>query len=282
MTSPSDKALSAFNRNMKYWRQKRRFSQLELAVLAGTTSRHISFIETGRSRPGHDLVLRLAKALNLSVRDTNTFLQSAGFAPVYPDLQPTDEIIQPYLDAIHAILEKHDPFPACAMDPLGQVLFANRSFVAFAPQALTQTPEEKIETFFDPMGPGRDLVENWEEVVWHLLDRQKAELTISNHPRLAKLVKRGEALLKDVPRLHPQKPGNGAFVFSPRLRIGDQIVSTFATLMRFENASEVTLSEIRIELVFPADAVSQAFFENLAESNTAAPFKGIGASTLNG
>lgn len=282
MTSPSDKALSAFNRNMKYWRQKRRFSQLELAGLAGTKSRHISFIETGRSRPGHDLVMRLAKALNLSVRDTNTFLQSAGFAPVYPDLQPTDEIIQPYLDAIHAILEKHDPFPACAMDPLGQVLFANRSFVAFAPQALTQTPEEKIETFFDPMGPGRDLVENWEEVVWHLLDRQKAELTISNHPRLAKLVKRGEALLKDVPRLHPQKPGNGAFVFSPRLRIGDQIVSTFATLMRFENASEVTLSEIRIELVFPADAVSQAFFENLAESNTAAPFKGIGASTLNG
>jgi transcriptional regulator with XRE-family HTH domain len=267
---------------MKYWRQKRRLSQLELAGLAGTTSRHISFIETGRSRPGHDLVLRLAKALNLSVRDTNTFLQSAGFAPVYPDLQPTDEIIQPYLDAIHAILEKHDPFPACAMDPLGQVLFANRSFVAFAPQALTQTPEEKIETFFDPMGPGRDLVENWEEVVWHLLDRQKAELTISNHPRLAKLVKRGEALLKDVPRLHPQNPGNGAFVFSPRLRIGDQIVSTFATLMRFENASEVTLSEIRIELVFPADAVSQAFFENLAESNTAAPFKGIGASTLNG
>jgi transcriptional regulator with XRE-family HTH domain len=282
MTSPSDKALSAFNRNMKYWRQKRRLSQLELAGLAGTTSRHISFIETGRSRPGHDLVLRLAKALNLSVRDTNTFLQSAGFAPVYPDLQPTDEIIQPYLDAIHAILEKHDPFPACAMDPLGQVLFANRSFVAFAPQALTQTPEEKIETFFVPMGPGRDLVENWEEVVWHLLDRQKAELTISNHPRLAKLVKRGEALLKDVPRLHPQNPGNGAFVFSPRLRIGDQIVSTFATLMRFENASEVTLSEIRIELVFPADAVSQAFFENLAESNTAAPFKGIGASTLNG
>jgi transcriptional regulator with XRE-family HTH domain len=75
MTSPSDKALSAFNRNMKYWRQKRRLSQLELAGLAGTTSRHISFIETGRSRPGHDLVLRLAKALNLSVRDTNTFLQ---------------------------------------------------------------------------------------------------------------------------------------------------------------------------------------------------------------
>ncbi|MFY0679313.1 MAG: helix-turn-helix domain-containing protein [Thalassovita sp.] len=274
MDTRPPREISNFGRHLRYWRDKRKLSQLELAGLAETTSRHISFIETGRSRPGHDLVLRLASAMKLPVRDVNILMSHAGFAPAYTEYKFTSETIAPYRGAIEAILEKHNPFPACAMDSVGQILLANKAFVAYSPDALTRTPEETIEQVFDPNGPVRQAIVNWEELVWTILDRQKAELVSNHNPRLAKLMARAEKLLAGVERPAPDDAAN-PIVFSPRLRVGDQIVSMFATLMRFENATEVNLSEIRVELFFPTDAPSKQFFETLYDQSDAVPFSGF-------
>lgn len=251
--------ITSFGRLLRLWRGKKKLSQLELANLAESTPRYISFIETGRSRPGRKLILRIARAMDLPVRDVNSLMVAAALAPEYEEYEFTDEAIKPYRAAIEAILEKHDPYPACAMDALGNILSANKAFIAFSPRALAQTPEQSIDGFFDPKGLMRQFVENWEEIAYCWIDRQKTELAMSYNPKLDKLMQRAMNHLRDVKR--PDE--TTAHVLSPRFRVGDQIISTFTTMMRFESVSEVTLSEIRVELVFPANDESRIFFENL-------------------
>jgi len=267
--------ISNFGRHLKFWRDRKKMSQLELAGLASTTPRHISFVETGRSRPGRELVLRIARAMELPIREINELMSRAGFAPEYAEHGLNAKEIEPFREAIEAILNKHDPYPAMAMDSIGNILMANKSFVAFSPGATSRTPEETVEMVFDPNSPVRGLFENWEEVVWNLYDRQQAELATNSSPRLEKLVRRKAELLKNVKR--PKKvKGDNPLIFSPRVRFGDQVVSTFATMMRFESAAEVSLSEVRVELIFPVDNQSREFFELLSKNSDVLPYSGIG------
>lgn len=259
MTQYNTHEITAFGRLLRMWRNKKKLSQLQLANIAETTPRHISFIETGRSRPGRKLIMRLARAMDLPIRDVNKLMAAAALPPEYAEIEFTDDAIKPYRTAIEAILEKHNPYPACAMDALGTILLANDAFKAFSPTALAQTPEQSIDGFFDPNGEMRKFVENWEEIAWCWIDRQKTELALAYNPKLDELTKRAMNHLKDVKR--PDEVTT--HVLSPRFRVGDQIISTFTTIMRFESVTEVTLSEIRVELVFPADDASAKFFENL-------------------
>lgn len=259
MTQYDNNEITPFGRLLRMWRDKKKLSQLELANIAESTPRHISFIETGRSRPGRKLILRLARAMDLPVRDVNKLMVAAALPPEYAEYEFDDSAIRPYREAIEAILEKHNPYPACALDILGNILSANKAFIAFSPTALAQTPEQSIDNFFNPNGEMRKFVENWEEIAWCWVDRQKVELAMSYNPKLDELNKRALAHLKGVDR--PDEVS--AHVLSPRFRVFDQTISTFTTMMRFESVSEVTLSEIRVELVFPADDASRLFFENL-------------------
>ena len=267
--------LSAFSIQLKYWRERRKLSQLALAALVESTPRHLSFLETGRSRPRRDFVLRLARALALSNRESNDLLTRAGFPPVFVEHDYGDAAVAPFIETIRVILEKHDPFPGCAMDPVGRIILANKSFVAFSPTSIEKSPEERVDEFFDPAGCGPDCMENWAEVAYRLLDRQRKELNASSDPRLVRLVERMERHLAEVPR--PELGPDSPIVCSPRLHIDGQIISTFATVMRFEQAVEVNLSEIRIELMFPSDDQSRRYFEDLHANASVLPYMGVEA-----
>jgi len=238
-------------------------SQLELALQAETTPRHVSFIETGRSRPGRDLVLRLAACMGLQLRDRNKLLVAAGLRPVYAEHELDDDLLRPFLGAVRAVLDHHDPYPGCALDALGQVKMSNAGFRAFMPGAEELTPEEAMDGFLAP-GGGRDMFENWAEVAWATVDRMRHDLRRTHHPRLAALTERALRHLDGVPRPDTMA-GPSSPVLGLRLRVGDQVIRTFTTVMRFDTAQEVTMSELRVELIFPMDDAAATFLRGLTE-----------------
>lgn len=251
--------MSPFGQKLRAWRKQRGLSQLALAALADTTPRHVSFIETGRSRPGRNLVLRLAECMDLPVRERNDLLVSAGLSPAFAELDLTEEPMRPFRMAVEAMLEHHEPFPACAVDRVGTVLRANRAFRLLWPGSGDRTPEESVDAFFGA-GPMRDAVENFAEVAWAYVDGQLSYAARTNDPRIASLAQRALAHLDDVER----PPPTDAVVVCPRFRMGDEVVRTFSTTVRFEHAREVTISELRVELIFPMDEPSAAFFERMS------------------
>lgn len=251
---------TTFGHLLKLWRKKAALSQQQLALAAGTTPRHLSFIETGRSRPGHNMVLRLAQVLDLPIRDRNTLLVAAGFAAEFPERDLRDERTRPYLRAVESILERHEPNSGAAFDSLGCVVLANRPFRTMFSDCEKMSPEQSVDAWFSP-GPHRDRMENWSEVAWAWIDRQQHEIARTNNVELARLVDRALNHLSGVERpvISPDSPD----VIGPRFRIGDQVIRTFFTVMKFESALEVALSELRIELLFPLDDTAAEYFQTL-------------------
>lgn len=256
----SNNSKTTFGHLLKMWRKKAALSQQQLAFAAGTTPRHLSFIETGRSRPGRSIVLRLGQALDLSIRNQNALLVAAGFAPRFPERDLRDERTQPYLRAVESILEQHEPNPGAAFNLLGCIVLANRPFRTMFPDCLKLSPEQSVDMFFSP-GPYRDRMENWAEVAWAWIDRQQHEVARTNNVELARLVERALDHLSEVER--PESSQDGPDVIGPRFRVGDQVIRTFFTVMKFESALEITLSELRIELLFPLDDTAVKFFQDL-------------------
>ncbi len=236
-------------------------SQLQLSAAAETTPRHLSFIETGRSRPGQELVLRLARCLELPIRDQNSLLTAAGLSPVYPEHTLDADELRLVNSAIRKMLEMHSPYPASAMNGLGKVLISNEAAQVLFPGAEERTPLENIEGFLSP-GPGRGLVRNFPTIAWAMVDRMRREAARTRDPRLPPLIERAVELLRDVKRPAPESFSD-APVMNIELQIGDTLVRCFVAVMHFENAAEVTASEIRVEFMFPSDAASEAFFRDL-------------------
>lgn len=262
MSTRQTPAPSPFGQQLRLWRRRRGLSQLQLASRAETTPRHVSFIETGRSRPGRELVLRLAECMSLPVRDRNALLVSAGLPPAFPEHDLDQEQMRPFRIAVEAVLHRHEPYPACAMDGLGRVRLTNAGFRALWPGADQASPEEAIDAFFGP-GPMREMIENWAEIAWAYAEGRRLEAMRTSDPRVSALADRVLEHLRGVPR-PPGTTSSG--VVCPRFRFGDQVVRTFSTVMRFEHPTEVTLSELRVELLFPMDEVGDAFFRGLARA----------------
>jgi transcriptional regulator with XRE-family HTH domain len=123
--------MSRFPTELRRWRTARRLSQMELATRAGTTQRHVSFVELGRSRPGRNVVMRLAESLDLTLRERNDLLISAGFAPAFPESPLDDAALRPIREALDRILDGHLPYPALVVRPHGVLVTANRAFELF-------------------------------------------------------------------------------------------------------------------------------------------------------
>ena len=253
-------APTPFGRMLREWRGRRGLSQLALAAQAETTPRHVSFIETGRSRPGRDLILRLAEAMDVPIRARNALLEAAGLGRAYEERELDADDVQPFVEAVDLVLRNHEPFPGCAIDGLGCVRRTNAAFERFWPGAKGLTPEQAIDAFFGP-GPGRDVVENWAELAWRYIDIRRSEANRSGDPRLLALAERAEAHLEDVPRPTTRE---AAPIVCPRFRFGDTLVRTFSTVMRFEHPNDVTLGELKVELIFPADETAAQYFRQLA------------------
>ena len=165
---------TAFGRQLRLWRSSARLSQLDLAVRAGISQRHLSFIETGRSRPGGDVVLRLAAALDIPLRDRNRLLESAGLAAYYPEVELNDGASAPFRAAIARLLESHEPYPAFVLNRWWEVVDANAAAHRLFPAA-TDGVQDAVEAFLAPGGM-RELIVNFAEVAGMYLRRLQAEV----------------------------------------------------------------------------------------------------------
>ncbi|MHC3467415.1 helix-turn-helix domain-containing protein [Streptomyces sp. 7R007] len=223
-------------------RVRRRLSQLDLALRAGTTQRHLSFIESGRSVPGRNMVVRLAESLELPLRERNELLLAAGYAPVYPERPLDDPALAPVRTAIGHLLRGHLPYPALVVDRGGDVIAANTALDLLTQGAAPHlvgpgTNAYRLALHPDGLAPR---IRNLAEWARHIL------LRLDHLPDL-----RAE-LAGYVPDL---APSDGALGFAVPLRLASPYgeLHLMTTVTTFATAVDVTLAELKLEAFLPAD-----------------------------
>jgi transcriptional regulator with XRE-family HTH domain len=253
-----------FGRQLRSWRAVRGMSQLDLALAAGTTPRHVSFVETGRSRPGTDLVLRLADVLAVPVRERNALLAAAGLPPAYPEHTLDDEALGSVRRVLDRVLAAHEPLPGWVIGRGLRFLQATAGAERLFPGLIGLEPRQVIEFWFGP-GPFRERVANWPDVVRATLTTLRREALLTGDVDVAELAHRAEELARDVPGV-PDESADAAGrspVACPTLILDGEHVRTITTVLRFDTATEVTTSELRVELMFPADDASDLALRRL-------------------
>lgn len=248
---------------LRYWRGVRGASQLALASEAMTTPRHVSFVETGRSQPSRQMVVRLARALDVPLRERNALLVAAGYAPLYAEAPLDGPELDRVAAALGALLDQHEPFPAVVMDRGWDVVRANSGAVRLfggllAPAPLPQ-PANVLRLMIEP-GPVRDAVANWDDVVPALLDRARREAVGGVlDPATAALVT-GLRSRPDVARLlaAPDTAGPAAPVVDVAVRWRGEVLRFFSLVTTVGTPVDVTAQEVRLEVFVPSDDATRA------------------------
>lgn len=246
------------------WRKARRMSQLDLAMRAGTSTRHLSFIETGRSRPSRDMVLMLCDALRVPPRERNALLLAAGYAPIYRETPLEDPQMAPVLATLVLILRRQEPFPAVVFDRGWDIVMANAAYArivartranghgALAPFALTSRPRlNLLRLLCDPAG-FRAQVANWEAVAAEVLARVRREIAGDRDPARRALLQEIQSY-PGVPANEPDPDRAPDLLVPVELRDGDRTLRLLSTIATLGTALDITLQELRIELFYPAD-----------------------------
>ncbi|MEU4405409.1 helix-turn-helix domain-containing protein [Streptosporangium sp. NPDC023963] len=266
MTSTSERG--GFAGVLREWRGRRGVSQLDLALRAGTTQRHVSFIESGRSTPGRAMVVRLAESLEMPLRERNALLLAAGYAPAYPETRFDDPELEPVRIALEGVLRGHHPYPAVIVDRHGDLVSANNAFWALTEGVashLLAPPVNVPRLLLDPRGMAPRII-NLDVWAWHVIDHLRLEAARNPDGRLEALVTELTKLLPD--RLRKPGPDHLGFAVPLRLRFGDGELRLLTTLTHFGTAVDVTVAELRMEAFLPADAATASA---LAELGRAAP-----------
>jgi len=251
---------------LREWRKRRRRTQLEVALDAGVSARHLSFVETGRSTPSPEMVLLLAEQLEVPVRERNHLLLAAGHAPAIPEHSISDPELAPVREALDLILTGHDPYPAVVVDRGWNLVAANSAMAAMATwvdPALLQPPVNVMRVGLHPRGLARWTL-NLGEVRAYFLGRLARQVAITGDSGLAALLQ--EVTGYAAPEHQPTGETATSHIITPLMRMrspdGDEL-SFFATVATFGTATEVTTSELSIELTFPADAATAEAMRNL-------------------
>jgi transcriptional regulator with XRE-family HTH domain len=248
---------------LRDWRQRRRLSQLDLALESGVSTRHLSFVETGRSRPSAAMVRRLAEQLEVPLRERNRLLLAAGYAPVYEQLDLEDPEMAPVGRALQQILDAHDPYPAVVVDGAWEMVAANGAIsllTAGVDPELLAPPLNVLRVSLHPDGVAPRIA-NLAEWRAHLLDRLRRQIALTANPALQTLL--DELLSYPAPaeeeRAARPEPEPGHELAVPlRLRTADGELALISTVATFGTAVEVTTSELSIESFFPADEATAA------------------------
>jgi transcriptional regulator with XRE-family HTH domain len=250
-----------FPTTLRHWRRVRRLSQLDLASEAAVSPRHLAFLETGRANPSRGMVLRLAEVLDLPRGDQNGLLAAAGFAPQFPVLPLTAEEMAQVRAAMGWMIERHAPYPALILDRFWRIVALNGPAVRlFGPVGFAEGVS-LLDALADP-AVFAGLIENWVEVGHHTALRLKAESTRAGG--IAALDRAVAALLAN-PQIAGHQPGaTGRAILPTVYRLGDRRLAMFSTYAQFGAAEDVGLSDMKIELMFPADAEAREVLERLA------------------
>jgi transcriptional regulator with XRE-family HTH domain len=251
-----------FGAALRVWRERRRLSQLSLAVEANVSQRHLSFIESGRASPSRAMVIHLAEALAVPLRDRNALLVSAGFAPVYRDRPLDDPVLAGAMAAVGQLLKAQEPYPALAVDRGWRVVAANAAvapLIAAADPELAKPPINVMRLSLHPRGLA-PLIVNLAQWRVHLLERLRRQLRASFDPEIDRLLREVEAY--PAPGKATARAAAGdefAEVAIPlRIRTPKGVLSFLSSVCVFGTAMDVTLAELSLELFFPEDEATAA------------------------
>jgi transcriptional regulator with XRE-family HTH domain len=256
---------SAVGSLLRDWRGIRRMSQLALAAEAEVSARHLSFVETGRAEPSREMVLTLARALDVPLRERNAMLAAAGYAPIYRETSLDDPEMAEMRRALGILLRQNEPFFAVALDRRWDILMCNEAYARFLallgdeggrvePYRVLSAPRpNSLKLLF---GPCRALVANWEEVATCALDRAQREVTLDRDPVRRRVL---EECLRVAPEGWRRRPAEmpARLVTPVHLASRDLTARLFCTISTLGTAQDITLQELRIETFHAADEESE-------------------------
>jgi transcriptional regulator with XRE-family HTH domain len=259
---------------LRRWRESRHLSQLELALDAGVSARHISFLETGRAEPSREMLLTLSNVLDVPLRERNFLLLAAGYAPVYGETSLDDPRMTQVRAAVEVILKSNEPRSAIAHDRHWNVVMANGAFVRFLTLTLGREPAglsplrvstpprlNVLRLLFDPNGV-RKIIVNWEAIGKSLLNEAYRRLAWARDETLKELI--AEILsYPGVPARwrEPELDAPHELILPMELNLGGKIARMFSTVTTVATPHDVTLQELHVEVFYPADAETESVLQ---------------------
>lgn len=264
---------SNFQAICRAWRQTRKLSQLDLALAANVSQRHVSWLETGRSKPSREMVMRLSEAMEIPLRERNLLFQAAGYAAAYQETELDEPAMAPVREALEHVLTYHQPLPAVVVDRFWNVKMKNA-----AAQMLLGLAEG-IDVIMDEVSRGGDInlalltlhpkglrqyMVNWEQAAPAFLRRLHNEALASGDTLLQEKFAELADMAGDVDTLS-HTPEHLLPVLPLELRMGDASLSLFSVISTFGTPQDITTDELRIEAFYPTDAATASFFAALAQ-----------------
>ncbi|MGX1273341.1 helix-turn-helix domain-containing protein [Streptomyces phaeoluteigriseus] len=264
--SPDARADRGVGPLLRAWRERRRVSQLELALRADSSARHISFVETGRSRPSEELLLRLADHLDVPVREHNTLLVAAGYAPRYRETPLDDPALDALRSGMERLIQGYEPYPALVVDATYNVLAANRGITMLLdglPESLLAPPLNAMRLTLHPRGLA-PRIRNLPEWRGHLLAQMERQIALHRSAPLRALYE--EVAAYPVPRTAPEtEPAEPVPYFALPMLIEHEgrTLSFISSISTFNTPMDVTVAELAIETLLPADPATVKFLHSL-------------------
>lgn len=236
---------------LREWRAHRKVSQLTLALDVGVTQRHLSFVESGRAKPGEELVLRLAELLGLALRDRNALLMAAGYAPRFGEADWDSVGLAPVRDAVRLILNSHQPHPALVLDVESTILDANEAALALLAAPRSELGRLNLVDLVFVPGAVQEAIVNWDEVATYLLARLREAVRYRGPgSRVGAVYERATRLATG--KLRPLACPAAPSPFLPlSFRVGEQTLNWFTTVTSFGGPQDALVEEITIELFHP-------------------------------
>jgi transcriptional regulator with XRE-family HTH domain len=251
-----------FGAELKHWRSQRRMSQLDLGLSANVSARHISFLETGRARPSRAMVLNLCAELDVPRGARNHMLRAAGLAPAYGARALSDDDMAPVREAVAWMLARHMPYPAFAVNRHWVVQSVNPAATMLIGAAGLDVGDSLIDALIESAAL-RSALDNLDEIIQHALQRLRTESAhLGGDPVLesaiTRLATQAESTANGVTGVLPA-------AIPTRYKLGETVLSFFSTITQFGTAEDVALSELKIEMLFPADAATRAAIFAMAD-----------------
>ncbi|MGJ4854605.1 helix-turn-helix domain-containing protein [Labrys sp. KB_33_2] len=264
--SPQARAARGVGDHLRAWRQHRRMSQLDFALEAEISQRHLSFMESGRSKPSREMVLHLAERLEVPLRQRNALLLAAGYAPVFQERGLDDPALAPAREAIELVIGGHEPYPALAVDRHWTLVAANKAIapllVGVSDKSLLEPPVNVLRLGLHPGGlaPHTANLPEWRD---HLLERLRQQIAVSGDEILAELLDELSAYPVPASRGKP-RADLGGIVVPFELRTPQGLMCFFSTTTVFGTPVDITLSELALECFYPANAETAEILKRTA------------------